>query len=284
MRIKLPPFSSKKDLHAFLVANKSVLIQQKKSMPIVSDGVKSMPTVLSGHDLKEFGVKGFASKQDQSLPEGVLRVKTVANASNFVDSHMDLLVPDSPAKSIRERKGLIPHLHDHIHRTDAEVGDVVDILLLDIPIIELGYNMPGTTQCVVFLTDIKESYNPKIFNRYRDGKAKQHSIGLQYVKLELAINDPEWEKEKDFFDKYYAQIINKDVVDESGYFWVVQEYKLIENSVVLFGSNMYTPTLEVAEGSKVEPSDTQQDEPDLSTQKKMEALKRIINNFEKLTI
>lgn len=282
MRIKIPHFNDKKQLFSYLVENKKDLIRQKCSMPIKSDSIISQPVVLSNQDLKSFGVKGVNFKNNDDLPEGVVRVKVVANSANFVDSYLDLLLPDSPAKSIKERKGLIPHLHDHIHTTEAEVGDVVDVYLSDVSLTELGWNAPGTTQGVIFLTDIIEEYNPKVYKRYKTGRAKQHSIGLQYVKLELAINDPDYEKEKDFFDKYYSQIINKEVVDQSGYFWVVPEYKLIENSVVLFGANQLTPTLEVSESSKGEPEQsTQKSKPEQSTQKaeRLKALNSLINKF-----
>lgn len=283
MRVKLPEFGTKKELFEHLVKNKKSLIDKKKSMVIHGMEVKSSPSCLAVDSTlkKEFASKGISVKQeDLDLPEGTIRVKTVANAAGFIDSHFDLLVRDSPKKSINERKDLLVHLHDHIHTTEAEVGDVVDVLLQDVPLMELGWNEKGSTQCVVFITDIKEEYNKKIYDRYKKGKAKQHSIGLQYVRIELAINDPDYEKEKDFFDKYYDQVINKEIADEYGFFWVVLEYKLIENSVVLFGSNQYTPTLEV-----LEPGDksTQKSEPDVSTRRK-EALNELLNSFKKINL
>lgn len=282
MRVKIPEFNNKKQLHSYLVQNKKDLIRQKCSMPIKSDSIVAMPSVMTPQDLNTFGVKGVNFKNNGDIPEGVVRVKVVANAANFVDSYLDLLLPDAPAKSIKERKGLIPHLHDHIHTTEAEVGDVLDIYLADISLTELGWNAPGTTQGVIFLTDIIEEYNPKVFKRYKTGRAKQHSIGLQYVKLELAVNDPDYEKEYDFFMKYYDQIINKDIVDHYGYYWVVAEYKLIENSVVLFGANQLTPTLEVTESSKGEPEQsTQKSKPANATQtaERLKALNSLINKI-----
>lgn len=271
MRVKLPDFQTKKELFSYLVANKKSLVDKKKSMMIEAEGLKNSPSFIAGDSNLKLLLanKGISLKQeDLTLDEGVIRVKTVANAHNFIDSHFDLLINDSSKKSIKERKSLLVHLHDHKHTTDGEVGDVVDVLLQDVPLVELGYDKKGSTQCVVFITDIKKSYNEKVYDRYKAGRANQHSIGLQYVRIELAINDPDYEKEKDFFDKYYDQVINKEVADEFGFFWVVLEYKLIENSVVLFGSNMYTPTLEISE-SKGEPdSSTHKDTPDSSTCRK----------------
>jgi hypothetical protein len=108
---------------------------------------------------------------------------------------------------------------------------------------ELGVKTNGSTQAVIFETDVMRSYNEKIFNQYKFGKINQHSIGLQYVKIELAINDEDSEKEFDFWNKYIGKIGNPDFAEQDGYFWVVGEYKLLENSSVLFGSNELTFTL-----------------------------------------
>jgi hypothetical protein len=92
------------------------------------------------------------------------------------------------------------------------------------------------------------------------GKVNQHSIGLQYVKLSLAINDEDYKEEFEVWNKYNEQIINKDKAEANGFFWAVQEIKLIENSAVLFGSNEITPTLD--NNLKNEPSvDTQKEQP-----------------------
>jgi hypothetical protein len=54
----------------------------------------------------------------------------------------------------------------------------------------------------------------------------------------------------DFWNKYYKDIINKEFVDEYGFFWVVNEIKLLEVSAVLFGANELTPTLEIGNSGK----------------------------------
>ncbi len=102
--------------------------------------------------------------------------------------------------------------------------------------------------------------------QYKEGRINQHSIGLQYLDLELAINDEESEKEFDFWNKYFDQIINKEKAEELGFFWVVKEIRLLENSAVLFGSNEITPTLDNNVEKTIEPSeDTQAKEPEQST-------------------
>jgi hypothetical protein len=262
MRVTIPDFKTKAELFKYLIDNKKKLIDLKKSVPIYADCVSFKTTTI--HE----GKQGVQTKDNAPVTDDVdmLRVKVVANTANWIDSHVDMLLPDSALKSINERKGIIPHLHDHIHQIEAKVGEVKDILLSNLSFSELGINGFGSTQAIVFITDVIKSYNEKVFNQYKLGKINQHSIGLQYVKLDLAINDESSEKEFDFWNKYYPQVINKDAADERGFFWVVQEIKLIENSAVLFGSNIITPTLD--NNLKNESlNGPQKDEPQLRTQK-----------------
>lgn len=250
-KIIIDPSLKGKELTKFLLENKDELIRQKKSLPVkFSDPISYTPTL--------FYVKGESVSKatgESPIPPDAdsFRVKVVANAALWCDSHMDVLLPDCWKKSIADRKGLIPHLHDHIHQLGAEVGDVANIYSQDLSLTDLGVSRSGTTQALIFETDIRKSYNEMIFNRYKAGKIKQHSIGLRYVRMELAINDEESEKQYDFWSKYYEKIINKEVVDEAGYFWVISEIILMENSAVLFGSNQLTPTLEISSSPQNQP-------------------------------
>lgn len=252
MRIKLPEFQSKQECFNYLRQNKKALVEQKRAMPVFADPVNF--SVAKVYSRAEFEAKA-ATPVLEDLD--ILRVKVVANTANWIDSHMDMLLPDAPKKSITERRGLIPHINGHVYQIESKVGEVVDIYLATLSLTELGLNVSGSTQAVIFVTDVMKDYNPFVFNQYKTGKINQHSIGLQYMQLELCINDTESQKEMDFWNKYYPQVINKDVADEMGFFWVVPEYKLIENSCVLFGSNQLTPTLD---------NNVKAFEPDSSTQ------------------
>lgn len=256
-RIEIDPHLRGKGLYKFLIENKAQLIAQKKSMLKKTDGISCIPAF--------FNIKGaHAIKTDigNIAPDAVsVRAKVVANAALWCDTAMDVLLPDCWKKTIKDRLGNIPHLHDHIHEIGAEVGDVVDIYSQNISLSDLGLNQKGSTQVLIFETDIKKSYNEQVFDKYKAGKIKQHSIGLMYVKIALAINDDENEKEYDFWNKYYEQVINKDIIDELGYFWVVSEIKLLENSAVLFGANELTPTLDVKSSTLFQPLPGTENEP-----------------------
>ena len=102
---------------------------------------------------------------------------------------------------------------------------------------------------------VKKKYDSKVYELYLDDEIKQHSIGLKYIKIYLCINSEEEEdkQQKEQWDKYYRFVINKSKVDSKGFFWAVVEYKLLENSCVLFGANELTTVQEV--DKSIEPSD-----------------------------
>ena len=97
--------------------------------------------------------------------------------------------------------------------------------------------------------------------------------------MDLAVNDPDSLVEFEAWNKHIDTLVNADAVREQGFFWVVKEIKLLENSSVLFGANELTPTLELGVKNIDEPlQDTpQKDEPLQDTQ--TDNLKNITNNL-----
>lgn len=231
-----------KALFNYLVANKKRLIEQKKAMPIKSDAV-SFATKLIKPEQAE---KALSQPDDPDT----IRVKVVCNAANFCDSQMDVLLPDCWSKTIAERgpagKNIIPHIHDHEWEIKARIGDVIALAGEMLTVKSLGYDAEGLTQCLCMTSDVRKDYDEKIFALYSRGAVNQHSIGLQYMQLSLAINDPDYKEEFAVWQKVRGQVINGEICDQKGYFWAVSEIKLYENSAVLFGSNELTPTLETS--------------------------------------
>jgi hypothetical protein len=66
---------------------------------------------------------------------------------------------------------------------------------------------------------------------------------MRYEEIELAINEPSYEKEYETWNKYFDGIANKEYVESKGYFWAVTKADFIEGSAVAMGSNFATPTL-----------------------------------------
>lgn len=101
------------------------------------------------------------------------------------------------------------------------------------------------SEVLKFTSRIFRHKNKARFDDYLKGEVDEHSVGMQYVKLTFALNDPEYKEDYAEFEKYIDAIYNKDEAVESGYFFPILEAKLIEGSSVVFGSNSITPTLSV---------------------------------------
>lgn len=272
-KIKIPEELKGKDLFSFLVQHKKALIDQKKAFPKCAandGGAVSFETSIYLVS-KEGQITKAAAGAPELLDADTIRVKTVSNTAFWCDTVRDVTIPDCWNKSVKERKHLLKHLKDHRYSMDAELGDVVDSYPMEMSWSDLGVNFPGKTQVLVFESDIYKSYDEKMFNRYKAKKVKQHSIGLIYVVIKLAINDPDYKEEYATWTKYIDKIANQDYVQEGGYFWALEEIKVIENSAVLFGANSITPTLEVEDKSNnddtdEEPEGTQDEPPTTTTQ------------------
>ena len=247
MKLDIPNYSTKKELFDFLVLNKETLISQKKSAIKLADGIAS--NTLVDNNFKVDNVdKSDGSPQDISE----IKVKAVINTTNILDSHGDVHIPGLWNKSLKENKRIM-HIQEHKSSSFDKIiasGDDLKASVKTISWKELGLNALGNTQALIFNSTVKESRNKYMFEQYKDGFVTNHSVGMRYVKMELAVNDEDYEKEKNFWDKYISQIINKEDAENLGYFWVVTEAKVIEGSAVPMGSNPVTPTIE----RKSEPS------------------------------
>ena len=184
-------------------------------------------------------------------------------------------------KSIKENPTSI-HLQEHRRTFDAVISDDAVPSVKTMTWKALGFDYEGSTQALIFDSNIKEERNEFMYNQYKKGWVKQHSVGMRYVQLFLCINSEERyaQEEKANWDKYIDYVANKEVADEMGYFWAVTEAKFIEGSAVVFGSNPCTPTISVKE-----PIDTPQ-EPSITDETKMlESAKEIIKQeFQKLKL
>lgn len=196
-------------------------------------------------------VKEASSKADEpvtlSVKEDTLDVTIVCNTAWFVDSQMDVLTDSCYSKSVAEKGVNIPHIADHKQSSTSHVGDVTKVYTKKLPLADLGYEKEGSTTALVMESTVRKNYNEDVYKFYANGKINQHSIGLRYLDIQLAINSKHEEDKEEFavWEEGYEHIINKEAVDEKGYFWLVKEINIIENSCVLFGANSLTPTLEV---------------------------------------
>jgi hypothetical protein len=244
--IKLPDFATEKELLDFLVTNKETIVAQKKSILKEADGI-------SGHCEHLEGTKTTNKSQDGSEDNRTeITVRAVINTTNFLDSHKDVHIPGIWKKSLKENNRIM-HIQEHQSGSFDKIiasGEDLKAFTKTMSWKELGYDAIGTTQALVFDSVVKESRNSYMFDQYKQGFVNNHSVGMRYVKIELAIDDKDYPTEKGFYDKYITEIINRKEAEASKYFWVVTEAKVVEGSAVPMGSNPVTPTTRI----KSEPS------------------------------
>jgi len=126
-------------------------------------------------------------------------------------------------------------------KSEIQKSDYSDILF---DAVSKAYNNSiDKLEVLVYEAIIKKDRNEFMFNQYKNGYVINHSVGMRYIKIYFCYNNdsPEYTADKENFDKYVNQILNKDDVNE--YFWAITEAKNIEGSAVVKGSNFLTPVL-----------------------------------------
>ena len=241
MRVVIPELKTKSELHAYLRSNEKSLIKQKTSLPIKSDVFNwgCLP-VNEKQTIKEDG---------SSLNPNEIEVNAIANLSGWCDTYMDVMIKDSWKKTI-EDKAIVYHLKNHKYSTDDIVGKDPELYTKMFNLDYFGITSDVTkAQALMMRSIVTKDYDEKTYLLYKDNQIKHHSIGLRYIVIKLCI-DSNLEEDKVYkenFDKYYPNVINKDVVDRYGYFWAVVEAKILENSCVLFGANENTGVYSTSE-------------------------------------
>jgi len=255
-------FKSKKELFSFLIENKDTLIAQKKAIIKHADGISITQAT------------NKANKATKATDE--IKVKSVINTTNILDSHDDVHLNGIWDKSLSENKGIM-HLQEHQMQFDKIIADGSDLsaYVKEYTWKELGFNYDGKTQALIFDSVIKAERNKFMFDQYNKGRVNNHSVGMRYIKFDLALNDDDYPNEKASFDKYINNIANKEQAIEQGYFWYVKEAKVIEGSAVPMGSNFATPTL------SVEPLEDTRDDEDKNNEPREALTKQDISNLFK---
>lgn len=257
----LSKYTDKEELYDFLHRNKSMLISEKKFDVKKADSVDCH--VLYYTDPNDV-IKAAASPEEL-LRKNTLKVQSVINTTNILDSHGDVHINGLWKKSLREQRSLYL-LQEHKMSFDTIISDNVKASAKIMKWSELGFDYKGETEALLFTSEIERDRNEFMFRQYAKGWVKNHSVGMRYVQLFLAINSEEsdYKEEKEVWDKYIVNVVNKEEAIEQGFFWAVTEAKVIEGSAVPLGSNRATPTQSV---KSIEPSqDTQSiiSEPDAS--------------------
>lgn len=250
--VKIKEFSNTEDQLKWLFDNRKELTAQRKSIVKEADSVSfsSFAVDDKGERLK---AEDIASDTDK------IKVKVVINTTGLFDSHSDVHIPGIWKKSLKETK-IFYLVNQHAFNFNGILSDEVKAYVEEIEWSKLGFNkLEGKTQALIFeaVLDKKSAWfdkpeNKTLFNLYKSGKVRNHSVGMRYIKDYFCINSDSYPDEKDNWDKYYPFVANKEDVDNRNYFWAVTEAKIIEGSAVVRGSNWATPTQSVEEVKNID--------------------------------
>lgn len=241
-----PRFTSINDELAWLIKNQDELIMEAKMMVKEADGVLYL-----GHSSPEYvAITGKSASEDT---EAALKRSLIINTTNIYDSHKDVHFNGIWNKSVSENKN-IKFLQEHQMRFDKIIAHKDDLkaYVKEFTWKDLGFDFEGKTEALTFDAIIKAARNPYMFNMYKEDEVDNHSVGMNYQKVQLAINkadDEDYAAQKAVWDKYFPMIANKNAV--GAYFWAVTEAKVIEGSAVPIGSNQYTPTRSRSKHSEI---------------------------------
>jgi hypothetical protein len=268
-------FDTKEDLFKELKSNKKELIGLKTAT------VKhSIPLAMSLDKIE-------STKAIDGLDKDF--IYPVINTTKYMDSHNDVHLDGIWNRSIGDQQGKVHYLINH----ELEVGKViaypkdVELMVKDVQWKDLGANYNGFTQALIFKTNVFDYSNIDAKKIIAEKMDIEHSVRMQYVKIDLAINSSDEEniEEKAVWEKYINQIANKEDVIEQGYFWAVTEAKIYkEGSMVLSGSNDVTPMIypkEIQPPNGIDKTDSlknNQNKEALNEKAKRELLLQLIKN------
>lgn len=255
----IPSELSGKEKLKWIYENKSILMTEKKSAVKQSDSFCFIPMSIISKD-------GTDKAIAEQLPptEGIIKKRCIINTTNWYDSHGDVHIDGIWKENLKVNKNIYL-CQEHKLTFEGIITDKLKAFTQNMSWKDLGYDIPGTTQALIFDCDIDNQRNPYMFDQYAKGYVKNHSIRMQYVSLFLAIDDEDYKEEFAVWNKYLDRIANRDEVEKAGYFWAVTEAKIAgEGSAVVVGSNSMTPVLDTKQ-NKSESNSTAR-EPEQSTQ------------------
>lgn len=238
---------SREEQIAYMIANKSDIQQMKKAAIKYADNPMLFNKALGSLDntaiLNDNIVKALSTSNADDTPDAIKRT-IIGNTYLWMDSHADVHLGSTFTQSIKQRGDRVLHLHDHLYQITAKVGKPISVYEQAVKWRDLGVDKAGDTVALMMDTEILKSYNAQVYDQYKDNQIDQHSVGMYYVKVDLAADNEEYEEEYKLYTSLIDKLGNPERAKELGYFWAVKEAKLVEISAVLEGSNSLTPTVE----------------------------------------
>jgi hypothetical protein len=231
-------FNSKEEVFKHLRENVSKIIAVKKAT--IHKSFEN-GCVFSGFLLKEdgnIGKVGPQMKEDYIYP--------VINTTRYLDMHDDAHFDGIWNKSVKEQNGKIFYVTDHETKIDSIIAwpEDVNVMVKSVPWSFVGKDYQGNTEALIYEIPKDKLVHEGAKKIIEDKRPVQNSVRMQYVTIKLAMNSTAKEDitYKEYYDKRINEIANKDVAEAQGYFFGIEEAKIVtEGSMVIRGSNDATP-------------------------------------------
>lgn len=264
-------FDTKESLFSHLRENKEIYAHAKKSTIKHADAT-ALHYLEVGNNIVKANIDPEAINMDK------FNISVVINTTSLMDSHNDVHIKGLWRKSLSETKSLYL-LQEHDMSFKSIIAADVKAYTKELQWKDLGEKYDGTTEALIFDAEVDKGRNAYMAEQYAKGYVMNHSVGMRYVKIALAMNsdNPMDADERKVWNKYIDQVANRQLAEDKGYFWAVTEAKIIEGSAVPIGSNTATPTISVGK----EPSSDTLKEPPLGTHNAAIDWTKIINEIKK---
>jgi len=226
-------FETKAEMFRAIKDNYALIVDAKKASIKTSDRLNFAPA--TGNVLKGL-----------TLDSGY--IYPVINTTKYMDSHNDVHLDGIWDRSLKHVQGTIYYLANH----ELKVGQVVaypkdvKVMVQLVKWKDLGFDFEGETQALMFKISKDKVRMQEARTIIEEKIDIEHSVRMQYVKFTLAIDslEPDFKAEKENYDKIISKIVNRKRAEEAGYFFAIEEAKIIkEGSMVLNGSNDTTPLI-----------------------------------------
>lgn len=230
-------FTSKADVFAELRKNAEKIIALKKAETQKSFEKGSITGFITD-------LKNEALKVGPQMKDGF--IYPVINTTNYLDSHDDVHFPGIWKRTVSDQAGKIHYVTDHELKVCSIIAWPADVnmMLKSVPWSFVGKDYPGNTEALIFEINRDVITDEDVIDIITKKRPVQNSVRMQYVTIKLAMNSDHKDDitYKTYWDAKIDEIANKDVAIEQGYFFGVEEAKIInEGSMVIKGSNDATP-------------------------------------------
>ena len=268
-------FASKEDLFTHLKKNEDKLISLKKAQ-VYKSHEKGQLSFVNCNKINNANKSLFEAKEGYIYP--------IISTTNYMDSHGDVHFKGSMNKTASEQQGKVVYALDHELKYNSILAWQKDVRMfiseLDWSIV--GKTYVGKTEGLVFEIAKDKITNKQVLSDIENKVSEfENSIRMIYYKIVLGMNSnsKEHTDNKKYYDAKVNEIANKELAEEVGYFWGVEELGIYKEGslVVAGGSNDATAIYE----KNIEADVITSTEPQVSTQQKQGLdYNYLINNFK----